>query len=163
MNNTDHTTQTVYLFPQEEHRYGATVSAETPSIEGAVKLADVKNYPVDVFYSRTDLNGSLCYEADHCKDQAELLASLNWCGRCRYTILQLWDFDLDKTKDAATIELLDDASRYRLSLIAKEWDSLSEEEEDLPQDPLSDRIHAARQRAASSENHTSQIPQEPIH
>lgn len=135
----------IYLCPQEDHTYSAAVSLDKPPFSGALKLAVEQDYPVDVLFARTDLNGSTCFESEQCTDLSDLLSALDWCGKCRYTIHCVWDFDIDKTENQDLIQLFNDAYVRRCSLIAEQFDAMLSNEPEPPA-PLVDRIQNAQQR-----------------
>lgn len=79
----------------------------------AVRFCEEKQYPVDLYYYRTDINGSGCVEKDVCENRNELLESLNWCGKCGYTPLQLWDFRAETTRDDRVMNIFADGAQRR--------------------------------------------------
>ncbi len=136
------TPMTIYLCPKNEHTYSAAAVSGTPPFDGAIKLAEERDYPAEVIYTRTDLNGSTCLESERCASMSELLSALDWCGKCGYTVHELWDFDLGKTQDKGIVDLFDDVYQHRMKRIGKEAERIDPE---TPQ-PLSEQIQGAHQR-----------------
>ena len=113
---------TIYLCPQQDHTYSAVASLDELPFGEAIRFAKEQKYPVEVLYTRTDLNGSTCFEALTCDNLSDLLSTIDWCGKCRFTIHQAWDFDIDKTENKELIELFNDAWSYREKLMLSERD-----------------------------------------
>lgn len=88
----------VYLEQGCNHVWYSLICRNPPS-EDAAKLCAEKDYPVEVTYRRTDLNGSISYDTYICCDREDLLQALNWRGSCGFIPCQVWDFDIDKEID----------------------------------------------------------------
>ncbi len=81
--------------------------------EGNCLLTVEKEYPVEMYYARTDLNGSRVVESDVCSDRASLLESLNWLGACGFVPLQFWDFDINQVTDERIVKAFNDGLHRR--------------------------------------------------
>lgn len=92
----------------------------------AVRFCEEKNYPVDLFYYRTDLNGSGSVEKDVCRDRYELLKSLNWLGECGYTPLQLWDFHAETSRNERIMNIFASGAERRYEAARSSLDDLIE-------------------------------------
>lgn len=71
-------------------------------------------------YARTDMNGSAVYEVEKCADREELVSSLNWIGKCGYSLLGVWDFDGDNEISAEIEAIFEKAVTRRLDKITNE-------------------------------------------
>lgn len=115
--------ENIYLKLDENHEWTAQVGPERPC-EGAVLFVEEQEYPVDMLYVRTDLNGSSVLEVDPCDNREELLKSLNWMGKCGFTPLQVWDFDANKCEDRELWEIFNAGSARRAEAAREEVDGL---------------------------------------
>lgn len=101
-------TDMVYLVPNADDSW-KTVITVTPPAPAAAVLSAEEDYPVEVYYRRTDLNGSGTIEMDHCQNREELTRSLDWIGQCGHLILSFWTFQHDMPMENALTEILDKA------------------------------------------------------
>lgn len=116
-------TSAVYLIPQEGSKWSASLS-DVPPARSAIHLVDVQSFPAELFYSRIDSNGSLCYEKETIANKEDLVESLNWLGNCRWTPLSIWDFNLENTQNEALVTLFDEAAQKRMEIIEAEMDAM---------------------------------------
>lgn len=124
----------IYLKLNEDRTWAAVVATEKPS-EEYVLFTGEGEYPTEVFYSRTDLNGSGVLCGDECVDRDSLLESLNWIGQCGYTVLNLWNYDIEYPWDAKIEVIFESAyeRRYEMEQIASaDYYEVSMEDCDLP-------------------------------
>lgn len=143
----------IYLSPVEPHSWSASVSFAPPSAD-AIKLTAEQIYPVEMMYRRADINGSWCYESDTCQNQKELLDALNWCGTCRWQVLDLWDFDLYECQDESIWTLFNDASAYRAQLAKEDLAELLADDEpdhETVSTPLANLLTDAQSRAKAQQ------------
>jgi len=101
-------TDMVYLVPNADDPW-KTVITDTPPAPAAAVLSAEEDYPVEVYYRRTDLNGSGTIEMDYCQNREELTRSLDWIGQCGHLILSFWTFQHDMPMENALTEILDKA------------------------------------------------------
>jgi len=101
-------TDMVYLVPNADDTW-KTVITDTPPAPTAAVLSTEEDYPVEVYYRRTDLNGSGTIEMDHCLNRQELARSLDWIGQCGHLILSFWTFQYDMPLENTLTEILDKA------------------------------------------------------
>lgn len=101
----------IYLKLNRDKTWISHVSHVRPPIH-YVELTAEKEYPVEIYYRRNDMNGSGVVEADTCNGRQELLKSLDWIGKCGYTLLSVWDYDIDNPI-AKNLESILDAVYYR--------------------------------------------------
>ena len=94
-------------------RKDGTWFAGTDRVPGSAKLVREKEYPVGVFYRRTDINGSTIVEAVVCKNQKDLLDNLNWLGERCLMPIRIWDFDINKARDRKLLRILSNACDRR--------------------------------------------------
>lgn len=78
------------------------------------------SYPVELYYSRTDINGSSIMERDICNDRNALLASLNNIGACYNQIESLWNFDSEKPIGKNLKSIFDTAYEAKLLIVQQE-------------------------------------------
>ena len=102
----------LYLFSNEDRTWSAGLFYEPPDCD-AVKLLTEQDYPAQLFYSRTDLNGSLVFERELCQNREDLLQSLNWLGQCGYMPLELWSFDASSPMAPELIQIFERAADRR--------------------------------------------------
>ena len=88
----------------------------------AVRFCEEKEYPVDLYYYRTDINGSGCVEMDTCQNRNDLLKSLNWCGECGYTPLQLWDFRAETSRNERVMNIFAAGAERRCEAVKQSLD-----------------------------------------
>ena len=131
--------KTVYLVPNSDDTWTTKVSDTLP-VPGAAALCKEGTYPVDVYYSRMDLNGSRVYEQDICQNREELLQSLNWIGRCGYVPLSVWEYQVEKPMENVLSDILDKAYDRGAKLRQQ---ALSEMEELSDREPLDVLIEKA--------------------
>lgn len=112
----------MYLTLASDSTWSASISATPPS-DSCAPFVKEQSYPVELYFARTDLNGSRVVERDICQDRAQLLSSMNWCGKCGYSILELWDFDIDKPGYDAAAEMIHQGVIRRFNRIEKELSS----------------------------------------
>lgn len=98
----------VFLVPKADDTW-KTVIADTLPVPAAAALSAEGEYPVEVYYRRTDLNGSGTIEMDHCQNRDELARSLDWIGQCGYLLLSFWDYDYAMPMESTLTEILDKA------------------------------------------------------
>lgn len=94
----------VYLTLNADRVWSADVPLGRVDVK-AVSFCEEKEYPVDLFYYRSEINGSGVVEKDVCQDRNELLKSLNWLGECGFTPLKLWDFRAETTRDERVMNI----------------------------------------------------------
>lgn len=95
----------------------------------AVRFCEEKEYPVELYYYRTDINGSSSLELDVCQDRRELLKSLNWLGQCGYTPLQLWDFHAQTTRNERVMNIFAAGAERRYEEAKQSLDDVIEDAE----------------------------------
>ena len=66
------------------------------------------------------MNCSAVYEVEKCADREELVSSLNWIGKCGYSLLGVWDFDGDNEISAEIEAIFEKAVTRRLDKITNE-------------------------------------------
>lgn len=109
----------IYLIPCEDATWQAVLSVE--NIEEGARLVTEGEYPVQLYYYRTDLNGSSMLEMDLCENSVELMSSLNWCGQCGYSLRKLWEFDIDNGYTEKLGEIFLNASEMRRKAASLDW------------------------------------------
>jgi len=113
--------QTVYNVCLKQgcnHSWYALICRDTAS-EDAAMLCTERDYPVEVTYRRTDINGSISYDTYICCDREDLLQTLDWLGTCGFIPCQVWNFDIDKDIEPALHKLFNEAYNHRLQKIQK--------------------------------------------
>ena len=127
------TAYTVYLEQGCNQSWYSLIRRDPPS-EHAAMLCTEKDYPVDVVFRRTDVNGSISYDTYNCCDRAVLLQALDWLGSCGFTPCQVWDFDIDKEIDPALHKLFNDAYSHRLQKIQNAAEDIYADAEEVSYD-----------------------------
>jgi len=82
----------VYLLPFGDRAYHAAVASEPPSPD-AIFLVEEGYYPVEVTYTRHDMNLDRIWAGAECTDREDLIQFLNFLGECGHTIELLWDYN----------------------------------------------------------------------
>lgn len=136
----------VYLVPRADDTWQTVVSPTRPDVSAAV-LVPEGVYPVDLYYRRTDLNGSGVIEKDTCQTRDALTRSLDWIGQCGYLILSLWDYRYDMPMDHELVETLD-RSYERGHLLRQQ--ALADLEEPSECRPLNVLIREAQEKAGNA-------------
>jgi len=113
----------VYLTPNNDRTWSASIDS-SPSHSNSVLLTAVKDFPVQVYFSRTDLNGSSVMEAETCSDKNDLLYLMNWIGKCGFLPEEFWDFNIEKVQNQELIAVLSDSQNRRYEMIQKEQEKM---------------------------------------
>ena len=126
----------LYLSIDSDKIWSANFADHAPSADAAPFVKE-GSYPVELFFARTDVNGSRIVEMDTCNNREALLESLNWCGKCGYSLLELWDFDIDKDKPGydEALHVINQGVINRFAKIEKELSAM-EMEDDMPEKKL---------------------------
>ena len=127
--------------------------------QNGIKLCTEGEYPVDVLFRRTDINGSVVYDDKTCADQKELLSCLNYIGECRFTLEQVWDFDIDNIKEPVIIDLFNKAYLRRAEIAQAEMEAaFSDPEPNVSEDKktqsLSNLLSSAAARSTTPQSDT---------
>lgn len=142
----------VYLVPETDGAWSAVVSADKPS-HSVVLLTQEGDYPVNLYYSRLDMNGSSCLERETIADRKSLLETLNWIGQCRHFPKVLWEFDAGKPISKELVGIFNASYDSRMKQIKLELAELDEIEkafsaQEGQKEPLDTQIHRASVRAS---------------
>ena len=137
----------VYLIGKEDGFWSAVVDERAPN-DKAVEFVAEGTYPVQVYYSRTDINGSGVYEMDECASREDLVRSLNFIGECGAVVRSLWDYDINKTLSENVWAIFEKGLATR-EKIAQEWvDDLMDVDVNINQVVLNcEKIDVAIERA----------------
>lgn len=92
----------------------------------AVLFCEEKEYPVDLYYYRTDINGAGSVEMETYKNRYALLKGLNWLGECGFTPLQLWDFRAETTRDERVMSIFAAGAQRRYEAVQDSLDDMIE-------------------------------------
>lgn len=63
--------------------------------DDALLFVQEKEYPVELYYTKLDLNGSSNLEREVLENRNDLLEAMQWHGQCNHVIEQIWDFDIN--------------------------------------------------------------------
>lgn len=121
-----------YVCPHEDRTW-SVVCAES----GDGLLAIEQAYPVELYYRRTDINGSGVVECDVCDTREKLISSLNWIGECGALPLSFWGFDINAVDNPVVAKAFQDGLDRRRELALSEMDAFLPDDEP---DSLDDRI-----------------------
>ena len=133
----------VYLVPKTDGSWKTQITNVSPAPDAAL-LTKEGAYPVKVYYSRIDLNGSSSIERDICHNRSDLVQTLNWIGQCGHPLLSLWDYDHNKPISQALIKVLN--SSYDRGFQQREQ-ALMSMEEDMPCSALETLISNAEDKS----------------
>ena len=112
----------IYLFGDGEGVWRAEVLPEARP--GGVKLATEGNYPVEVYYYRTDINGSGVVELAIFENREALLGTLNFWGEAGFIPTNLWDYDEDKSDSEELRDLFSAALARREKMVLEANDPM---------------------------------------
>lgn len=164
----------IFLVQNPNKTWSAQISDKRPFriLSNVAELTSEKEYPVQIFYRRTDLNGSSVVDSDVCPNRDSLLQSLNWFGKCGYSILSLWDYEINRPISADLQAIFDNAYDRRQKLLKAAAEDfaecvLADLSDPEPQNfseaqksSLSEVIHSAEGKTRSSHS-ADKIPSEP--
>lgn len=109
----------VYLIPSDDATYDVCICEQAPTNDAAF-LAREGQYPVELLYLRHDLNMCSEFRDHNIKNRNELLKSLRWLGGCRNTILELWDYDIEKNASDSLIDLFSRCHARKVEIVREE-------------------------------------------
>ena len=125
----------------------------TPAIgnyAGPLPLVKEQSYPVDVYYRRTDINGSEIMECDHCTNRKDLLDILDWCGTAGYVPVSFWDYDIKKGTEPLIMDMFQAGLQRRYEAALEDMDAMlmCDDEQPLliPQSPRTGKRTTERER-----------------
>lgn len=95
----------VYLVPNADGTW-KTIITNTPPTSDAALISNEGTYPVDVYYYRSDLNGSSTLEKDCCQTREELIHLLDWLSQCGSLPRSFWSFDYHSPIDSTLNKIL---------------------------------------------------------
>lgn len=113
----------IYISLDVNRVWSASMSSNRLS-RNAVRFCEEKNYPVSLFYARSDMNGSCVFEKVACVNRNDLLGTLNWLGKCGFTPLMLWDFDIDSSNNERLLKIFDSACERRMESVRSDHETL---------------------------------------
>lgn len=142
----------VYLVPETDGAWSAVVSANKPSHSVAL-LTQEGDYPVNLYYSRLDMNGSSCFERETIADRESLLETLNWIGQCCHFPKVLWEFDAGKPMSKELMDIFNASYDSRMKQVQAELAEMDEIEKAISdyegqKNSLDDQIQMASSRAS---------------
>lgn len=115
----------IYLIPGSDGTWSAASAADARASSGVFFVKE-GSYPVDLYYSRLDLNGSSTMEKETCPDQKTLLEALNWIGKCGHLPEALWGFDVDHPMSKELKDVFTASYKMKLSQVKKEAAELTQ-------------------------------------
>lgn len=96
----------VYLIPCGDRAYYASIS-EAPPTPDAIFLVEEGPYPVELWWSRHDLNMEHFWCSEFFENREELIEKLNFLGLCGHNVELLWDYNDRMTTNEAISRLFD--------------------------------------------------------
>ena len=104
-----------YIFVSLDKETGvwSAVASANRADNHPVRFCEEKDYPVDLYYMRTDINGSGIMEKELCNNRNELLETLNWLGKCGFTPWDVWDFHIGTSRNEKAMEIFAAGRRKR--------------------------------------------------
>lgn len=103
----------------------------TPAIgsyAGAMPFVKEQDYPVKVYFERTDINGSSIMECESCCNREELLSLLNWIGKAGFIPVECWDFSIEKMEDPMIQNMFQAGLQRRYEEASKAIDEMLEDD-----------------------------------
>ena len=94
---------------------------------GSMPFMKEQDYPVKVYFERTDMNGSGVMECESCSNRDELLSLLNWIGKAGFVPVECWDFSIEKMDDPIIQNMFQAGLQRRYEEAAKEIDAMLED------------------------------------
>ena len=116
----------VYLIPCDDRAYYSQVSIDSPSPSAIFMVAE-GTYPVEVWWSRHDLNMCREWASETCESREELIEVLNFLGKCGHNIETLWDYNDRTTTNAELTRLFDVCYDRKKEEIEAAFDAAMEE------------------------------------
>lgn len=105
--------QYIYLSVDKETAVWCAGTLASGTDNHPVRFCEEKDYPVDLYYVRTDINGSSSVEKETCESRKDLIKALNWLGECGYTPLKVWDFNVETTRNEKALEIINAGAKAR--------------------------------------------------
>lgn len=125
----------VYLIPCGDRAYYAQVSTNSPSPSAIFMVAE-GNYPVEMWWSRHNLNMCRLWATETCNSREDLIDTLNFLGKCGHNVETLWDYDDKTTTNAKITELFDVCYERKCEQICAAFDEATEALEASGEDML---------------------------
>ena len=116
----------VYLIPYGDRAYRAAI-AETSPDPAAVFLTEGCAYPVEVWWTRHDMNLDRLWASRVCTDREELLELLDFLGDCGHVVEDLWGYNDKMTPTAETTKLFDECYERKMEQLNAAIDSMLED------------------------------------
>lgn len=96
----------VYLFPHGDREYHACI-AENPAEESAILMVEEGSYPVEVWWTRHDMNMDRLWASEVCENREDLVKLLDFLGECGHVIEELWTYKDKESTNEALAHLFD--------------------------------------------------------
>ena len=106
----------IYLVPDDDATYVSHVSNSAPSAD-AIFLTKEGQYPTVALYQRHDLNMCSYLMQEEIKNRADLTEYLDFLGKCRHTIIKLWDFDCETTNNDKLFNMFESCYERKAELM----------------------------------------------
>lgn len=116
----------VYLLPCDDRAYYSQVTTDSPSPSAIFMVAE-GTYPVEMWWSRHDLNMCREWASEACESREELIEVLNFLGKCGHNIETLWDYNDRTTTNAELTRLFDVCYDRKKEEIEAAFDAAMEE------------------------------------
>ena len=143
----------ILLVPAADGTWIAEFGSSAAS--AGILLTVERQYPVELYYSRMDINGSFVMEMDICRDRNELLSSLNWIGSCGHSLESLWEYHSDRPVSKELADIFEAAYLRKCRIVREAADEMyaafaEEEPIEAPQKSLNAQIQDADSRSFDS-------------
>lgn len=114
----------IYISMNKETAVWSAVTSASRADNHAVRFCEEKEYPVDLYFMRTDINGSGIMEKEVCHNREELMQTLNYLGECGFTPWDVWDFHIESSRNEKAIDVFAEALRKREEKVLSALDDM---------------------------------------
>ena len=116
----------VYLIPCGDRTYCSQVSIYPPNPSAIFMVAE-GTYPVELWWSKHDLNMCREWASETCESREALIEALNFLGKCGHNVETLWDYNDSTTTNAEITRLFDACYNRKKEEIEAAFDAAIEE------------------------------------
>ena len=116
----------VYLIPCGDRAYCSQVSIYPPTPSAIFMVAE-GTYPVELWWSKHDLNMCREWASETCESREALIEALNFLGKCGHNVETLWDYNDSTTTNAEITRLFDVCYNRKKEEIEAAFDAAIEE------------------------------------
>lgn len=119
----------IYISMNKETAVWSAVASASRADNHPIRFCAEKEYPVDLYFMRSDINGSSSLEKEVCRNRGELLKTLNYLGECGFTPWDLWDFHVESSRNEKILDVFAEALRKREEKVLAALDDMIDDAE----------------------------------